>query len=84
MKNKDFMIFQTAVRKYSDMHEKSQSGYFFYFIHRFQKKIIKKIRRRSLTRQSVHYTFKNKDIIEKMMKNLRKKNFKTKKECFRF
>ena len=33
---------------------------------------------RSLTRQSVHYIFKNKDKIEKMMKNLRKKNFKTK------
>ena len=37
MKNKDFMIFQTAVRKYVDMHEKSKSGFFFVFIHRFHK-----------------------------------------------
>jgi hypothetical protein len=30
MTNKHFMIFQTAVRKYVDMHEKSSSGYFLY------------------------------------------------------
>jgi hypothetical protein len=42
MKNNDFMIFQTAVRKYVDMHEKSESGYFFAFIHRFQKNNQKK------------------------------------------
>jgi hypothetical protein len=29
MTNKHFMSFQTAVRKYVDMHEQSQSGYFF-------------------------------------------------------
>jgi hypothetical protein len=27
MKNKDFMIFQTAVRKYVGIYEKSESGY---------------------------------------------------------
>jgi hypothetical protein len=31
MTNKHIMIFQTAVRKYVDMHEKSQSGYYFSF-----------------------------------------------------
>jgi hypothetical protein len=40
MTNKDFMIFQTAVKKYVDMHEKS-SYFCFVFIHRF-KKIIRK------------------------------------------
>jgi hypothetical protein len=28
MTNKNFMIFQTSVRKYEDIHEKSESGYF--------------------------------------------------------
>jgi hypothetical protein len=37
MTNKHFVIFQTAVRKYVNMHEKTKSGYFFVFIHRFQK-----------------------------------------------
>jgi hypothetical protein len=30
MTNKNFMIFQTAVRKYVDIHERSESGNFFY------------------------------------------------------
>jgi hypothetical protein len=40
MKNKDFMIFPTAVRKYVDMHEKSESGYFFDFICKKEEKIL--------------------------------------------
>jgi hypothetical protein len=31
MKNKNFMIFQTAVRKYVGINEKSLSGYLFVF-----------------------------------------------------
>ena len=31
-KNKKFMIFQTAVRKYVGIHEKSKSGLFFWFL----------------------------------------------------
>jgi hypothetical protein len=31
MKNKDFMIFQTTVRKYVGIYEKSKSGHFFCF-----------------------------------------------------
>jgi hypothetical protein len=31
MKNKDFMIFETAVRKYVGIYKKSQKGYFFLF-----------------------------------------------------
>jgi hypothetical protein len=43
MTNKHFMIFQTAVRKYVDMHEKSRSGYFFRFYSQISKKKSKKI-----------------------------------------
>ena len=32
MKNKDFMIFQTAVRKYVGFFEKSYSSHFFRFL----------------------------------------------------
>jgi hypothetical protein len=47
MKNKDFMIFQTAVRKYVDMHEKSKSGYFFLFtnLKKIRKNFGKKMRK---------------------------------------
>ena len=34
MKNKDFLIFQTAVRKYVGIYEKSKSGYFICFYER--------------------------------------------------
>jgi hypothetical protein len=44
MTNKHFIIFQTAVRKYVDMHEKVKVAIFFVFIHRFQKKNQKKFR----------------------------------------
>jgi predicted RNA-binding protein YlxR (DUF448 family) len=39
MTNKHFMIFQTAVRKCVDMHEKSQSDYLFRFYSDFKNKI---------------------------------------------
>jgi hypothetical protein len=32
MTNKHLIIFQTAVRKYVDMHKKSQSGFFVLFL----------------------------------------------------
>jgi hypothetical protein len=38
MTNKHFMIFQTAVRKYLDMHEKSLSGYFLFLFTDYKKK----------------------------------------------
>jgi hypothetical protein len=41
MTNKHFMIFQTAVRKYVEIHDKSKS-YFYVFIRRFQKQNQKK------------------------------------------
>ena len=37
MTNKHIMIFQTAVRKYSDMHKKVKVTIFLAFIHRFPK-----------------------------------------------
>jgi hypothetical protein len=43
MKNKDFMIFQRAVRKYVSIYEKSVSGYFFVLTHRFENKKQRKI-----------------------------------------
>jgi hypothetical protein len=45
MKNKDFMIFHTAVRKYVDMHEKNSRGFFFDFIHKFRKNFGQKMRK---------------------------------------
>ena len=39
MTNKNFMIFQTAVRKYLGIHGKSLSGYFVLFYSQISKKI---------------------------------------------
>ena len=44
MTNKSFMIFQTAVRKYVGIHEKSKSGYFVGFNPQIKKNDKKKFR----------------------------------------
>jgi hypothetical protein len=48
MTNKNFMTFQTAVKKYVGIYEKSLSGFLFLFLlTEFNKKISKKLRPKS-------------------------------------
>jgi hypothetical protein len=46
MTNKNIMIFQTALRKYVDKHEKSKNCYFFCFYSQISKKESLKLRQK--------------------------------------